>query len=101
VESCPTDQGYFSVFEDTLLGSWLPAYRPRAKIKEVSTPKFYWFDSGVLNIASGAFDQPMPSDWKGVLLEHWIHHELKVDDTWVLPVIPFLKRLHQGDILPR
>lgn len=72
-----TVQGYFSVFEDTLLGSWLPAYRPRAKVKEVSTPKFYWFDSGVLNAAAGAFDQPMPRDWLGVLLEHWVHHELQ------------------------
>jgi predicted AAA+ superfamily ATPase len=72
-----TAQGYFSVFEDTLLGSWLPAYRPRAKIKEVISPKFYWFDPGVLHAASGGFDQPMPAGFKGVLLEHWIHHELK------------------------
>lgn len=72
-----TVRGYFSVFEDTLLGSWLPAYRPRAKVKEVAAPKFYWFDSGVLNASAGAFQQPMPADWNGILLEHWIHHELK------------------------
>lgn len=72
-----TVQGYFGVFEDTLLGSFLPAYRPRAKVKEVQKPKFYWFDTGVLNAASQAFDQPMPRDWSGVLLEHYIHHELK------------------------
>lgn len=71
-----TVQGYFSIFEDTLLGSWLKAYKPRAKVKEVTKPKFYWFDPGVLNTAAGAFDQPMPRDWQGVLLEHWIHHEL-------------------------
>ena len=72
-----TVQGYFSIFEDTLLGSFLQAYRPRAKVKEVQKPKFYWFDPGVLNAAAGAFDQPMPKDWQGVLLEHWIYHELK------------------------
>ena len=72
-----TVQGYFGVFEDTLLGSWLRPYRPRAKVKEVSKPKFYWFDSGVLNVAAGAFDQPMPRDWVGVLFEHWVYHELK------------------------
>lgn len=71
-----TVQGYFEVFEDTLLGSWLPAYRPRAKVKERTRPKFYWFDCGVLNAAAGAFDQPMARDWRGVLLEHWVHHEL-------------------------
>jgi predicted AAA+ superfamily ATPase len=71
-----TVRGYYSVFEDTLLGTWLPAYRPRAKIKEVIRPKFYWFDPGVLNAAAGAFKQPMPMDWKGILFEHLVHHEL-------------------------
>jgi len=169
-----TVRSYFSIFEDTLLGSWLPSYRPRAKVKEVVSPKFYWFDSGVLNAAAGAFQQPMPSDWKGVLLEHWIHQEirsyleysrskgslgfwrtpsgseidfvwwygdeivpievksskevrpfviksirslsehkkikasyvvylgekeLRIGDTWVLPAISFLKKLHAGEIL--
>ena len=169
-----TVRGYFSIFEDTLLGSWLPAYRPRAKVKEAVSPKFYWFDSGVLNAAVGAFRQPMPRDWQGVLFEHWVHHEirsyldysrsrgslgfwrtpsgaeidfvwwygddivlievkstkvvrssvvksirsfsaqkrvrssyvvylgekeLRVGDTWVLPAISFLKKLHDGEIL--
>jgi predicted AAA+ superfamily ATPase len=72
-----TVQGYFEIFADTLIGEWLPAFRPRAKVKEVVRPKFYWFDSGVLNAAAGGFEQPLPKDWNGVLLEHWIHHELK------------------------
>ena len=72
-----TVRGFFDVLADTLIGSWLPAYRPRARIKEVARPKFYWFDSGVLHAAAGGFQQPMPSDWAGVLLEHLVHHELK------------------------
>lgn len=72
-----TVRSYFSIFEDTLLGTWLPAYRPRAKVKEVGSPKFYWFDAGVLHAAAGGFRQPLPSDWDGVLLEHWIHHEIR------------------------
>lgn len=71
-----TVRGYFDVLVDTLIGRWLPAYRPRAKVKEVAHPKFYWFDSGVLNAAAGAFDQPQPADWDGVLLEHVVLHEL-------------------------
>lgn len=71
-----TVRGYFEVLVDTLIGSWLPAYRPRAKVKEVALPKFYWFDPGVLHAAAGGFDQPLPADWDGVLLEHLIHHEL-------------------------
>lgn len=72
-----TARGYFDVLVDTLIGTWLPAFRPRVKIKEVALPKFYWFDCGVLNAAAGGFDQPMPSDWAGVLLEHVLVHELR------------------------
>ncbi len=72
-----TTRGYFEVLVDTLIGDWLPAYRPRAKVKEAALPKFYWFDPGVLNAAAGGFDQPMPADWNGVLLEHLVHHELR------------------------
>lgn len=72
-----TARGYFDVLTDTLIGDWLPAYRPRAKVKEVAQPKFYWFDPGVLHAAAGGFDQPLPADWDGVLLEHLVLHELK------------------------
>lgn len=72
-----TIRGYFDVLVDTLIADWLPAHRPRAKVKEVALPKLYWFDTGVLNAAAGAFDQPLPSDWEGVLLEHLVLHELR------------------------
>ena len=72
-----TVRGYFEVLVDTLIGQWLHAYRPRAKVKEVAQPKFYWFDTGVLNAAAGGFDQPLPSDWNGILLEHLVLHELR------------------------
>jgi predicted AAA+ superfamily ATPase len=72
-----TARGYFEILVDTLLGDWLPAYRPRAKVKEVAQPKFYWFDAGVLHAAAGGFDQPLPADWSGVLLEHLVLHELR------------------------
>src|SRR5439155_8110059 len=71
-----TVRGYFELLVDTLIGRWLPAYRPRAKVKEVALPKFYWFDPGVLHAAAGGFDQPLPADWNGVLLEHLLLHEL-------------------------
>ncbi|HZW28988.1 MAG TPA: AAA family ATPase, partial [Trueperaceae bacterium] len=72
-----TTRGYFEVLVDTLIGDWLPAFRPRAKVKEVALPKFYWFDSWVLNAAAGAFEQPMPADWDGVLLEHLVLNEMR------------------------
>jgi predicted AAA+ superfamily ATPase len=72
-----TARSYFGILEDTLLGFWLPAYRRRAKVKEVSLPKFYWFDAGVLHAAAGGFRQPLPADFRGVLLEHSILHEMR------------------------
>jgi uncharacterized protein len=72
-----TARGYFEILVDTLLGDWLPAYRPRAKVKERALPKFYWFDPGVLHAAAGGFDQPWPRDWDGVLLEHLVLHEIR------------------------
>lgn len=72
-----TSRGYFDVLVDTLIGHWLPAYKPRAKIKEVALPKFYWFDPGVLHAAAGGFDQPLSADWNGVLLEHLVLHEIR------------------------
>lgn len=72
-----TVRGYFEVLVDTLVGAWLPAWRPRAKVKEIALPKFYWFDPGVLHAAAGGFDQPLPADWDGILLEHLVHQELR------------------------
>jgi uncharacterized protein len=72
-----TVRGYFEVLVDTLIGHWLPAYRPRAKVKEVALPKFYWFDAGVLQASAGAFDQPLPADWEAILLEHLVLHEIR------------------------
>lgn len=72
-----TARGYFDILVDTLIGDWLTTYRPRARIKEVAQPKFYWFDAGVLHAAAGGFDQPLPADWAGVLFEHFILHEIR------------------------
>jgi predicted AAA+ superfamily ATPase len=72
-----TARGYFDVLVDTLIGDWLPAYRPRAKVKEIASPKFYWFDAGVLRAAAGGFDQPLPADFEGIIFEHLVLHELR------------------------
>lgn len=72
-----TVRGYFEVLVDTLIAHWLPAYRPRAKVRERALPKLYWFDPGVLHAAAGGFDQPLPGDWDGILLEHLVLHEIR------------------------
>jgi predicted AAA+ superfamily ATPase len=69
---------YFSILADTLLGHWLPAYRLKAKVKEQSHPKFYWFDSGVARAAAGLIRDKVESTWLGKALETFIYHELRV-----------------------
>ena len=69
---------YFSILEDTLLGHFLPAYRPNIKIREQTHPKFYWFDPGVARAAAGLVFDPVDRFWLGMALENLIYHELRV-----------------------
>ena len=73
----PTVQGYFEVLTDTLLGVWLPAWRPRAKVKEVAHPKFYLFDSGVARALAHRLREPLDAAERGALLETLVFHELR------------------------
>jgi predicted AAA+ superfamily ATPase len=72
----PTVQGYFEVLTDTLLGAWLPAWRPRVKVKEVQHPKFYLFDCGVVRALSRRLREPLDNAERGHLLETLVFNEL-------------------------
>lgn len=73
----PTVQGYFEVLVDTLIGFWLPAWKRRAKVKEIASPKFYLFDPGVVRALGGRLREPIESLERGFLLETWVLHELR------------------------
>ena len=73
----PTVQGYFATLIDTLVGFWLPAWRRRAKVKEVGRPKFYFFDPGVARALGGRLREPLDAGERGFLLETWVLHELR------------------------
>ncbi|MFO0982644.1 MAG: DUF4143 domain-containing protein [Planctomycetota bacterium] len=76
----PTVQSYFETLVDTLLGVWLPAWRPRARVKEVAHPKFYFFDAGVVRALAGRVREPIDSAERGPLFEVAILHELR---AWI------------------
>jgi predicted AAA+ superfamily ATPase len=69
---------YFSVLTDTLIGHFLPAWRPGLKVREAAQPKFYWFDPGVARAAGGLLREPIDRFWQGVSLETLVYHELRV-----------------------
>jgi uncharacterized protein len=73
----PTVQGYFEVLVDTLVASWLPAYRPRARVKEVAHAKFYFFDCGVVRALARRTRDAMERAERGPLLETYVLHELR------------------------
>lgn len=72
-----TVQGFFDVLADTMIGTLLPAWRPRARVKEVASPKFYLFDTGVARTLSGRLRDPLQPAERGALLEAWAFHELR------------------------
>jgi len=73
----PTVARHFEVLVDTLLGTWLPAWRPRARIKEVQHPKFFLFDPGVARGLAGRLREPLSDTERGALLETLVLHELR------------------------
>jgi predicted AAA+ superfamily ATPase len=69
-------KGYFQILEDTLLGTYLPAYVKRPKRRVIQTPKFYFADVGIVNhLAKRHMIEP-GSESFGKAFENWVFHEL-------------------------
>ncbi|MBL0058826.1 MAG: ATP-binding protein [Elusimicrobia bacterium] len=75
--SRPSVERYFSVLVDTLIGSWVPGWQPRLKVREKQNPKFYFFDSGVVRTILGTVRDPMESFERGLLFETFVYNELR------------------------
>ena len=72
-----TIERYFQILEDTLIGTLVQAWQPRAKVREVTQPKFFFFDCGVLRAIKGDLRQPVSDYEKGFLLETLMLHEMR------------------------
>lgn len=68
---------YFDILKDTLIGTWLPAWRLKSKNRPAGHPKFYFFDVGVARALSGRSAYPPSSEERGALLETYILQELR------------------------
>ena len=72
VKSC---HSYFSILEDTLIGTLLPSFKDVKKRQPVAAPKFYFFDVGVARFLQGRLQYDPFSD--GSDLETFVFNELR------------------------
>ena len=68
---------HFDVLIDTLVGFFLPAWMPRARVRERAKPKFYFFDPGVTRSLSGNADSPLGEAEAGALFEGYVVGEMR------------------------
>lgn len=74
--SPPTVKDYFQILKDTLIGTFCPAYVDRPKRRLVQSPKFYYFDVGIVNFLLKRGEIKRGSESFGRAFEHFIYHEL-------------------------
>ena len=74
-----TVQSYFQICEDTLLGFSLPAYHKSVRKRQLTNPKFYYFDTGVKRALERTLTVPLlPQTYAfGDAFEHFVILEIK------------------------
>lgn len=72
-----TVENYFQILVDTLIGYWLPVWKLKTSNKQVTSPKFYFFDTGVVRALSGRIAYPAMQEELGPLLETALLNELR------------------------
>ena len=69
--------GHFEILRDTLICHALPAWKMKARVKEVAGPKLYFFDTGVVRALAGRIYAPLDSAEKGFLFETMMINEIR------------------------
>lgn len=70
-------ENYMSLLQDTLMGVCIEPLHLKAKVKEVSMPKFYYFDPGVIRALSGDLGSEVGAE-SGFLFETLLLNELRI-----------------------
>lgn len=72
-----TVQGYFEILVDTLIGFWLNPWKLKRATKQISHPKFYFFDPGIVRALSGRLPYPALPEEGGPLMETFLLNEIR------------------------
>lgn len=75
--SANTVASYFEILEDTLIGFKVPAYNKVIKRRLVQTPRFYYFDIGVVNHLLHRKELTRGTTDYGHAFEHFVIQELR------------------------
>lgn len=75
--SSPTVKEYFQILEDTMIGNFVQVYQKHPKRQLTSSPKFYFFDVGVVNYLLKRREIVQGTEFYGYAFEHLIFMELK------------------------
>lgn len=76
--SVPTIQSYFQLLEDTLLGFLLPQFHESIRKRQRTSPKFYFFDSGIQRALGDELNlelRPQTAHY-GHAFEQWVVNEI-------------------------
>lgn len=74
--SAPTVKEYFSILSETMLGYMIPAYAKTIKRRLIQSPKFYYFDVGIVNYLAKRYELVPGSVDFGHAFEHLMIQEL-------------------------
>ena len=74
--SAPTAKAYFQILVDTLIGTWIPAFRKKVKRRLISAPKFVFFDVGIVSHLTHRGKIAQGSELFGRAFEHFIVLEI-------------------------
>ena len=80
--SAPTIREYFQILQDTLIGRFVPSYQKKPKRKVISTPKFYYFDIGIVNYLLRRGKIEIGSEIFGNAFEHFIYQEIYAHSSY-------------------
>ncbi|MDZ7291545.1 MAG: AAA family ATPase [candidate division KSB1 bacterium] len=74
-----TVQSYFQILEDTLLGYFLPSFHRSLRKRQLTNPKFYFFDTGVKRALERSLTVPLlPQTYAfGEAFEHFVFLEMQ------------------------
>ena len=74
--SSHTVKSYYEILCETIIGTFLPAFSPTLKRRTVKSPKFYFFDNGVVNQLARRLPIQQRTPNFGLAFENWVFQEI-------------------------